>query len=110
MNSMVPKFRSLSCVVLCLFCAAVPAYAQQADVPAMTLDQAVRQVHRETGGRILAAEQRRVGRRVEYRVKVLTPEGHVRVSVVSSDLAKSPDTAPSTKQSAGNGPSNKEKH
>lgn len=110
MNGMVPTFRLLSCLLLGLLGAAAPAFAQQADVPAMTLDQAVRQVQRETGGRILAAEQRHVGRRVEYRVKVLTPEGHVRVSVLSSDVAKSPDTAPSTKPPAGNGPSNKEKH
>lgn len=45
---------------------------------ALTLEQAVAQVRRETGGRILAAETvQENGRRV-HRIKVLTPERSVR--------------------------------
>ena len=51
----------------------------------VTLDQAVKQVQQDTGGKVLSAEQRAVGRRQEYRIKVLTPQGHVKVVVVSSD-------------------------
>jgi hypothetical protein len=76
----------------------------------MTLDQAVLQVQRQTGGKVLSAEPRKVSRRIEYRVKVLTPEGHVRVIAVPSDTVKSPDTTPSTKKPAGNGAGYKEKH
>ncbi|WP_426688243.1 PepSY domain-containing protein [Rhodanobacter ginsengiterrae] len=67
------------------------AMAQSA--AAVTLDQAVLKVQQDTGGKILSAEQRGVGRRQEYRIKVLTPQGHVKVVVVSSESGKnSPST------------------
>jgi hypothetical protein len=48
-------------------------------VSALTLQEAVAQVERETGGKILSAETIRVGRNVIYRIKVLTPDGRIRV-------------------------------
>lgn len=60
--------------------AAAPAAAAPRGVAAaeITLEQAVEQVRRETGGRILAAETvQQNGRRV-HRIKVLTPANSVR--------------------------------
>lgn len=73
-----------------------PAWAQVA-APELTLDQAVRQVQIDTGGKVLSAEPRRVGRRSEYRIKVLTPEGHVRVVVVPAVSGKNRTSTQSTK-------------
>lgn len=44
-----------------------------------SLDQAVRQIRQETGGRILAAETLNVGGVRVHRIKVLTPENRVRI-------------------------------
>lgn len=70
------------------------AMAQSA---AVTLDQAVLKVQQDTGGKVLSAEQRGVGRRQEYRIKVLTPQGHVKVVVVSSESGKNPPSTQSIK-------------
>lgn len=67
------------------------------------------QVQQRVGGKVLSAEPRHIGRRVEYRIKVLTPEGHVRVIIVSSDATHGAPAAQSTKKSP-NGGSKKEKH
>ncbi|GAB2586296.1 hypothetical protein GCM10027066_29430 [Dyella jejuensis] len=75
----------------------------------LSLDQAVVRVQQQVGGKVLSAEPRRTGRRVEYRIKVLTPEGHVRVIVVPSDATRMPPAAQSTKKFP-NGGSKKEKH
>jgi len=80
------------------------AFAAQAGVPALTLEQAVTRAQLDTGGKVLSADSRQVGRHVEYRIKVLTPEGHVRVIVMPSDGAEG------TKNPAGRGTGNKEKH
>ena len=45
----------------------------------ISLNEAVRQVQRETGGRVLSADTLRQGGRTVHRIKVLTPSGHVRV-------------------------------
>lgn len=50
----------------------------------ITLEQAAARVRRQTGGRILSANEiRRDGRKV-YRIKVLLPSGHVRVVTVDA--------------------------
>ncbi len=50
----------------------------------ISLNEAVQQVRQETGGRVLSAdESSQDGRRV-YRIKVLTPSGHVRVYVIDA--------------------------
>lgn len=52
-----------------------PAFAQRA----VSLQEAVERVQQETGGKILSAETVRIGRQKMYRIKVLTPDGRVRV-------------------------------
>ena len=83
-----------------------PVHAAPQDKPSLTLEDAVTRVQQETGGKILSADPRRLGRRTEYRIKVLTPDGHVRIIAISSDA---PRTG-SGKNPAGNGAGNKEKH
>jgi len=52
---------------------------------ALSLDEAVRQVKRRTRGRILTAETVvRQGRRV-HRIKVLMPNGHVKVKYIDAE-------------------------
>lgn len=89
---------------------AATAAAQQPSATAQTLDQAVIQVQQKTSGKVLSAEQRHVGRRLEYRIKVLTPEGHVQVVTIEAASARHPSAASSTKNPAGSGGGNKEKH
>lgn len=50
----------------------------------MSLNQAVQQVQRETGGRVLSAETINKGRRSVHRIKVLTPSGQVRVMTIDA--------------------------
>jgi len=88
----------------------VTVSAQSLAAPAVTLDQAVVKIQQETGGRVLSAKQRGIGRRQEYRIKVLTPDGHVREMVVSSEASKNPVSTPSTKNPPGKNPGSKEKH
>jgi hypothetical protein len=84
--------------------------AGQSVKPAVTLDQAVLKVQRDTGGKVLSAESRGIGRRVEYRIKVLTPDGHVKVMAISSEASKNPPSAQSTKNPPGRNTGSKEKH
>ena len=68
--------------------------AQAADKPEITLDQAVAQVRRETGGKVLAADSMRVGRReVIYRIKVITPAGVVKVIQIKTELKEKRSTS-----------------
>jgi hypothetical protein len=83
--------------------------AQSSPQNGLSLDQAVVRVQQQVGGKVLSAEPRQIGRKVEYRIKVLTPEGHVRVIAVPSDATRTPPAAQSTKKSP-NGGSKKEKH
>jgi hypothetical protein len=55
----------------------------------LTLQQAVRQVQRQTHGRILTADTIPHGNSKVFRIKVLTPKGHVRVVQMRSDDDKS---------------------
>lgn len=75
----------------------------------VTLDQAVLKVQQDTGGKVLSADQRGVGRRQEYRIKVLTPEGHVKVVTVSSEPSKKPASNQSIKNSPAKNAGSKEK-
>lgn len=63
---------------------AMPASAQQPDPRARDARnteaaESVRRAERETGGEVLRAEPMQRGGREVYRIKVLTPEGRVRV-------------------------------
>lgn len=93
----------------CLFGMALSAAAQSVK-PAVTLDEAVLHVQQETGGKILSAESRAVGRRQEYRIKVLTPEGHVKVMAISSEASKNPSSNQSTKNPPEKNAGSKERH
>lgn len=57
---------------------------QQESRRQMSLDDAVRRVQRETGGRILSAELLPGADGIAYRIKVLLPSGRVRVIFVDS--------------------------
>ncbi|WP_338015393.1 hypothetical protein [Dyella acidiphila] len=94
---------------MALLLAAGTVAAQASAQGGLSLDQAVVRVQQQVGGKILSAEPRELGRRVEYRIKVLTPEGHVRVISVPSDATHAPAAAQSTKKFP-NGGSKKEKH
>lgn len=97
-------------VMAALLLTAAAALAAPPAAPRLTLEQAVAQVQRDTGGKVLSAEPRKLGHRTEYRIKVLTPEGHVRVIVVSSKATSNPTSTSATKIPAAQGPGNKEKH
>jgi predicted S18 family serine protease len=95
--------------LILLVAVAAPAVAQTAP-PTITLDQAAIQVQQDTGGKILSADSRKIGRRLEYRIKVLTPEGHVQVMAISSEPSKNPAPTSSTKNPPGKSTGSKEKH
>lgn len=65
-----------------IFLAGALALSSQTVIAAKTLNQAVRQVERQTDGRILSANTVRRGDRLVHRIKVLTKQGHVRVITV----------------------------
>lgn len=50
----------------------------------MSLNEAVQQVQRETGGRVLSADTVSQGGRTVHRIKVLTPAGQVRVVTIDA--------------------------
>ena len=62
-----------------------PPPRQQNTHEQMSLERAVQQVQQQTRGRILAADSIPNGRNKLYRIKVLTPDGHVRVMQLRSN-------------------------
>lgn len=70
-----------------LWLAAAASPAAQKPQP-LTIEQAVQQVREDTDGHVLSADTVRSGRTSKYRIKVLTPEGRVRVVEVDSDPNK----------------------
>ena len=50
----------------------------------ISLNQAVQQVQRDTGGRVLSAETINRGGQTVHRIKVLTPSGQVRVMTIDA--------------------------
>ncbi len=51
---------------------------------AASLNDAVQQVQRETGGRVLSADTVNQGGRTVHRIKVLTPSGQVRIVTIDA--------------------------
>lgn len=51
---------------------------------AASLNEAVQQVQRETGGRVLSADTVNQGGRTVHRIKVLTPSGQVRIVTIDA--------------------------
>jgi len=58
--------------------------AQRGGESDTTLNQAVQQVQRETGGRVLSADTVNQGGRAVHRIKVLTPSGQVRIVTIDA--------------------------
>ena len=50
----------------------------------VSLNEAVQQVQRETGGRVLSADTVNQGGRSVHRIKVLTPSGQVRIVTIDA--------------------------
>lgn len=74
-----PKLR-LALPLLWLAAGGVARAAADAPMPPIRdTSDAIARVHRDTDGMVLSAESRETWRGVEYRVKVLTPQGHVKV-------------------------------
>jgi uncharacterized membrane protein YkoI len=59
-------------------------FAQRGGDAGMSLNQAVQQVQRETGGRVLSADTVSQGGHTVHRIKVLTPSGQVRIVTVDA--------------------------
>jgi uncharacterized membrane protein YkoI len=51
----------------------------------ISLQQAVEQVQRETGAKVLSVQTLRIGKRKIYRIKILTTGGQVRVLEINAD-------------------------
>jgi len=60
----------------------------------MTLEQAVAKVQSQTHGKVLRAGSRQYGNATEYLIKVLTPDGHVRVVPVRSQPVRPSENTP----------------
>ncbi len=87
----------IALLALLIGCVALPAQAKQPhdgpdgseremhDRDNRGLDRAVGQVQRDTGGRVLSADVDERGGDRSYRVKVLTPNGRVRVITVDGE-------------------------
>lgn len=54
----------------------------------VTLDQAVAQVRRETGGRVLSAKTVRENSMFVHRIKVLTPQNQVQIHEIEAGLTR----------------------
>jgi hypothetical protein len=95
--SIITGMPNRSALVAAVLCAALLASAgvagargtqpakQQGSRGQMSLEGAVQQVQQQTDGRILAADSIPNGRNKLYRIKVLTPDGHVRVMQLRSN-------------------------
>ena len=64
---------------------AVTMYAPFSRAAEISAQEAVDRVQQETGGKVLNAQTLRMGKRKIYRIKVLTPNGQVRVIEVQAD-------------------------
>lgn len=61
---------------------AAPAWAD------VSRDQAAAAAQRQTGGRVLSVDKTESGRRMVWRVKVVTPRGEVRVVFIDADAGR----------------------
>jgi hypothetical protein len=96
---------------LTLALGASPAASAQARSTGLSLDEAVTRAQQETNGQVLSAESRHFDRRTEYRIKVLTPQGHVRVMTIRAtgdDNTRPP--SPSPRNPPGRRAGGKERH
>ena len=70
---------------IAIVCLASLIAAPASFAAAMTLQDAIAKVERDTHGKVLSAETKRTGNRVVYRIKVLTRDGRVQVIEVPAD-------------------------
>lgn len=54
----------------------------------VSLEEAVRRVREQSGGRVLRAETRRENGRTVHRIRVLSPDGRVRTWTVDADTGR----------------------
>ncbi|TCV82903.1 PepSY domain-containing protein [Sulfurirhabdus autotrophica] len=62
------------------------ARAETANQPHISLSEATQLVQNRTGGRVLAAQE--IRERNAYRIKILTPQGEVRIIFVNADTGE----------------------
>ena len=67
---------------------AAPAAVVRRSGGEVSLEEAVEQVRKETGGRILSAETVKANGRRVHRIKVLTPDRRVRIVNVDADSGR----------------------
>ncbi|GAB2663121.1 PepSY domain-containing protein [Arenimonas aestuarii] len=65
-------------LLIAIVALALPAWAEEASAQRTEVGERIREVERD-GGRVLRAERIQRGGQDVYRIKVLTPEGRVRV-------------------------------
>jgi ABC-type siderophore export system fused ATPase/permease subunit len=82
MISYIHRICAFAVLLLAALATSVPALAA-----ALTLQDAIAKVERETKSKILSAETRHIGKQTIYRIKVLTREGGVKVIEVPADSA-----------------------
>ncbi len=64
---------------------AVMLVSSVATAQELTAQEAVEQVQRETNAKVLRVQTLRIGKRKIYRIKILTPDGQVRVLEIKAD-------------------------
>lgn len=74
------RIRSLRWIALALAFAAAAAGARE-----ISVEEAVQRVQQETDGKVLAVQTLTIGQRKIYRIKVLTPDGRMRVMQVPAE-------------------------
>lgn len=74
------RIRPLRWIAFALALAAATANARE-----ISVEQAVQRVQQETSGKVLAVQTLTIGTRKIYRIKVLTPDGRMRVMQVPAE-------------------------
>lgn len=67
---------------LTLFAASLSAAVAAREIP---VQEAIAKAQRDTPGKVLSAQVLRLGKRKIYRIKILTPDGQVRIVQVPAD-------------------------
>jgi hypothetical protein len=104
--AMQSRFAIIMIVIALVSCAAAvaaPPARPQNGRQQMSLEGAVQHVQKQTDGRILAADSIPNGRNKLYRIKVLTPDGHVRVMQLHSNDTPSSRKSSRDRKSDGSG-------
>ena len=76
---------TLTLLVLLTIAITSPAGHAQRSSNGSGLEQAIRSIEQQTGGRVLSADKRQVDGQPRYRLKVLTPSGRVRIIYIDAN-------------------------